>query len=400
MSKSIPLGQIETSRLEFKSRDARPIDLAREVVGLLNAGGGEVWWGLSEEGGRAARVEPLEDGEARARDLRNHLIDTIEPSPLIPDEVKIEIVSADPRGDLICIRVQRMAKTRKPAAQVKEQGRRYWLRVGDRLRVMSREEIAAAFRATGDAGEEKARARLLEDRETVRKMNKPCFWMKVVPDPAVELHPTELTSPAFRELLMNPAATGNRSAGWNFVLELREPQLDQRGLRHGYDGQDFVQVHDTGAIEYRVPLDRLHWRGDPGEIWPYALIEFPVSVIRLASKVYAQWGPDVLRVFVDYTFVGLRGWSLRSGSPRHPAPRLLQRRVFGGGDEADSSPAAQDDDLVPARALEFTRQELVDEPDRCGLRTVQRIYAGFGFGPAAIPPEFDQEAGRLVIPRQ
>lgn len=62
MTGTTPLGQVESVRLEFKGRDARPIDIGRAVVALLNASGGNIWWGVKAEGEKATAEEPFLDG--------------------------------------------------------------------------------------------------------------------------------------------------------------------------------------------------------------------------------------------------------------------------------------------------------------------------------------------------
>jgi hypothetical protein len=136
MSAAIPMGQPESATLELKGSQSRPVDIARGVVAFLNAdAGGEIWWGLKEAQGRAVAEDPFSDGAARRRDLQNHLIDTIEPSPLIDGEVSLELVPAGGAGELMCIRIKRARPGRTPFAQFKDQGRRYWIRSGDRTRI-------------------------------------------------------------------------------------------------------------------------------------------------------------------------------------------------------------------------------------------------------------------------
>ncbi len=383
MSTAIPLGRPESNKLEFKSSESRPVDIAREVVALLNATGGEIWWGVKEAGGKAASEDPFLDGESRKRDLQNHLIDTIEPSPTMPGEVKLDLVPTIAPGHVMRIKVARLQ--RGPAAQMKDQGRRYWIRVGDRVRTMSREEIASRFGAKGHSRDE-AETGLLTDRQRVQRTRRPGFWMKIQPVPELDSQTFDVNDRKLWRLLMDPAATGNRSAAWNFVLELRQPVVSSSGLRHGDGDDSYVQVKRNGAIEFRATLDRLHWKRPEPEIWPYALIEFPVSLMRLAAKLVESKGPEVTHVLVDFAFIGMRGRTLRPGSPRYPAIGTRKPEAFA------------DDDLVPDKPFRFDRDELINAPDRCGLRLVTRIYEGFGFDADAIPPEFDQGSGTLVIP--
>lgn len=385
MSATIPLGKAESERLEFKGKDARPMDIAREVVAFLNARGGEIWWGIREEGGRATAEDALQDAEALKRDLINHLIDTIEPSPAIPGDVTLELVPAIGEGHVMRIKVRELTGDRAPAAQFREQGRRYWTRVGDRLRIMSREEIAAKFRETKPTTE-RVEDQLLDERRQVQLEKKPRFWMKIQPSHEWDWQAFDSNDPALRDLLMNPTASGNRRDGWNVLHELKEPKLRSNGVRHGYDDEEYVELQKTGSLELRVPLERFHWKGGERELWPYALLEFPVSLFRLASKFFETWGAEQTgEVLVDFTFVELRGWSLRRGSPRRPRYGLAPE-IYG-----------EFDHLAPPKPFRFQREEVVAEPDRCGARVIAFVYEAFGYGEDAIPPELDREKGRLVI---
>jgi len=385
MTRAIPLGQVEGPKLEFKSSESRPIDIAREVVALLNAAGGEIWWGIKAENETAVAEDPFSDGEARRRDLQNHLIDTIEPSPRIPDEVALELVSARGAGQIMRIEVTRLGQGRAPAAQIKDQGRRFWIRVGDRVRIMTRDEVATKFK-TEENPDSSLEKRLLVDREAVQGSKKPSFWMMIQPHPELSHQDLKLADPALKELLTNPLATGNRRSGWNFVVELEQPKVERRGLGHGYDDDEYVLIRRDGAIVSRVPLERLHWKGGDHEIWPYALLEFPVSLMRLAATFFQRWGPNVDYVLVDFAFVGLAGWTLRGGSPRSPAGRFGAPAPF------------KDRDLVPPRPFRFDRSELLEEPDRCGLRVITFVYEAFGYFEQSIPPEFDRISGKLAFP--
>lgn len=395
MSKAIPFGKSEDDKLEFKGRDSRPIDIAREVVAFLNAGGGELWWGVGESVGRASRAEPFTDGDARKRDLQNHIIDTLEPSPRIPDEVRIDLVPANQAGeagDVICIQVKKPGRGRVPFAQMKDQGRRYWVRTGDRIAIMSREDIRQRFAqgaGAGQDGDQGIEKKIRVERERVQQdahqKNESLFWMIIHPVPELDDEEFNIGDKKLEDLLRDPAASGNRSNGWNFIRELSMPRLSQRGLRQA-DQTGIIEIRTNGAIAFSTPIEQLHWKGDPREIWPFALLEYPVSIMRLAAKVFGQWGRHVSEALVDYVFVGLAGWTLRGGSPRSPSGRYHHAKPFEGND-----------DLFPAKLFRFSLDDLVTEPDRCGRRLMPEIYRAFGHGEEAIPPEFDSKTGTLII---
>ena len=100
MAVEIPLGRVEDQHLELKSRDAlkHPETIAREVVAMLNADGGEIWIGIREENGRAMEIEPVDDAEPAKERLWDHLVDSLEPA-LRHDEVRIELVDLPGGGE-------------------------------------------------------------------------------------------------------------------------------------------------------------------------------------------------------------------------------------------------------------------------------------------------------------
>jgi hypothetical protein len=251
---------------------------------------------------------------------------------------------------------------------------------------MTREEIAEAFSAGANrANVEKV---VSDSRKAVQERRQPCFWMRLQPHPELRKE-VPLGSPDLRAMLMDPAATGNRRLGWNFVKELTEPKLGARGLRHAYEaGDEHTLVGRDGTIEFQTPLERLHWQGSERELGPYALMELPVSLLRLGAAFFGKFGDGVSDVYVDFLFVGLHGWKLREGSPRSPASPLHTTSTF-----------EETDDLAPVRPFRFSRAELIAEPDWCAFRILTFVYEAFGFGEDAIPPEFDRTSRRLDIPR-
>jgi hypothetical protein len=106
MSERIPLGEPETERREFKSRDVLKHlpNVSREVVGMLNSIGGDIWIGLAEEHGRATGVETIENAAREVNRLRDHLVDAIEPSPT-SREVVVEQISHRDMGHVLKIHV-------------------------------------------------------------------------------------------------------------------------------------------------------------------------------------------------------------------------------------------------------------------------------------------------------
>ncbi|MGC9984784.1 MAG: ATP-binding protein [Polyangia bacterium] len=383
------LGKAESDRLEFKQKAVleRPASIGREVVGFLNAKGGEVWIGVEEKDGRAVALQPIADIERSLISLRDHLIDTIEPQ-FMTDEVNL-----DPEGALLRVTVE---KGKNPPYAQRDGGRRFWIRIGARLREMSREEIGKEFaevfkgQSTRKDRVAEIAAQLRKDQATVA-LARPQLWLRLVPTESLEIDFNDKpTQEQFRIWLTDPRATGNRRSGFSFSNDRTSPDFKVPRVVHGAE-EDYrrTQVTEDGRVTFAVNdhgLRRLEIENPYFE--PYALVEYPVSVFRLMAAILGRHGEGHtdLRVVAGLAISGIRGWSLSPGSPREPA------RLWGG-------PKALEYEVLeidPSR-LVFTADEIKQNPDRCGLLVIRRIYGEFGFDSNEIPPEFDQQQGRLLL---
>ena len=146
----------------------------------------------------------------------------------------------------------------------------------------------------------------------------------------------------------------------------------------------------------KVPIDNLYWKSasgrpdaDANEIWPFCLLEFPISIFRLASAFFREQAPKRLgAVLGDMALFGLKGWTLRPYSPQSFGYKLHNPKPF------------PEENLLLPKPLTFQRDEILDEPDRCGIRLVAQVYESFGYWEKEIPQEFDRERGRLVFPNE
>jgi hypothetical protein len=392
MSKEIPLGKREGPRLEFKGAAAlkTPEVIARGIVAMLNAEGGEVWVGLREENERAVAVEPIPDPDQERRRLEDHLIDAIEPAPS-SKEVEIE-TQASEEGFVLRV-IARPQPGRAPYALLKGAGRQFTIRVGPRSRPMTREELKERFAqvaAISPASEElallEAKRRLAREKEQAQRSRVRQFWLGLESTVDLDL---DLQNPRYEELLREPLLTENRRNGATFVIQYAPgPRLkqDRLILEDERVGNRAVAFHRRGALTFRASLDALR-ASTEREIEPWVLWEYPISALRIASKVYQEGGlPPNARVFADLSFFGLRGWKLRPGS------------FFSTWLPSPQPSAFEDSDDLLWEPLDFSAEEIASEPDRCGYRLVERVYEAFGFRREQIPQEFDQKTGHLILP--
>jgi hypothetical protein len=403
MSDEIPLGKKEDLHLEFKSADALkdPEKIAREVVAMLNAEGGEVWIGLGEEEGRAVKVEAIPEPEADRQSLRDFLADSIEPAPA-PAEIRLELVPVQ-SGSILRITVT--APGNGPYALLRKSGRFFWRRFDDRILPMSREEIREAFGGIKRSDDEKTRAALaLEDelKELQRDAGgdqRGVFWLRIVPVPKFSLNLDALQD---SDLLLDPRATENRRAGQTFFLayEGGRPHRQANRLVMGEPSSAALTIYRDAGIQLRLPLQKFHAGHEPGAERPLywlPLLEVPISVFRLLSKALsgqAFWEepPAESTLLVSsVALLGLQGWTLRPHSPQ------LQQSQEWWNYLLQEPHSSSEPDFILAQPMDFTLAEVRDQPDRCGFRMVSRIYETFGFRTSEMPAEFDRKAGRLVL---
>jgi len=399
-TRRLPLGRKETQRLEFKSGEALKdrYAIGREVVGMLNAEqGGEIWVGLAEEEHRAVRVEPIPDAEVEARSLQDFLLDSVEPAPL-SEEIQVRVENSDDGDEVLRIQAEGRAE-RRPYALLRRGGRYYVVRVGDRLRPMTREEILGPGEG-GKQGRDEAIRRVLEERKDVLQNEEDLLWLRVEPTRPVTL---ELQAPLFDEIVRDPARTDNRRTGWHFARSDHRPALGNGRLSwdltysHAHGEQRFsVEIRGQGGFEFRLGLRDLDLverlpDGAKRAIHPLTLFEYLVSAFRIVGAVYTDPGaarsglPE--EIVVDLVLLGLE------------ATALMRRRGWVPPDPDENPTYGEGRDFTLAGVpLVFPTSEVVDEPDHCGFRLVRKIYEAFGVREEGLPREFDRKTRRLILP--
>jgi hypothetical protein len=314
------------------------------------------------------------------RSILDHLVGVIEPS-FTQDEVAVTCV-----GSLIQVTVKKGAH---PPYAVRDGGRHFLTRIDDRLNEMTREQIREAFRAA----EGNRTQNLAEARERLRKAQKEALtteslWLALSPSPKLDIRLSDSLQ-LLQTWMTDPVATGNRRSGWTFVTNLRRSFIRGDLLQHGED-KDWMRttISERGEVAFVV---------DPSAVSiltiakkqfrPEALLEYPVSVFRLMSKLLARFGKDsaASKVVAAFSMNGIKGWTLFPGSSQEPT-RWPEPKTY----------EASELQIDPER-LEFDAKLLMEHPDRCALRLIRLVYGELGFEIDAIPREFDQQRGVLSI---
>jgi hypothetical protein len=359
----------------------------------LNAKGGDILVGVGEQDGVATSLQSIPHGAAAAGSLLNHLIDTIEPSPL-DDEVKIDRIVNDELGEIISIHVR--GGSRRPYALLKDRGRQFHVRVADRIREMTRQEIAEAFGATPSPGDQvvEAMKRVGEAADGQRGSSQ--FWWCLEPTESLGIdfeNADAETKKFFEDLAMCPQASGNRSSGWTMIFDQSKPRFRSSGLKHAVGtgaNQHLVEISPNGRMTFQAPRRRLYrgWNDDAVAIYPFALIELPVSTFRMAAKMLDRYATSRtgLKVVCAAVIGGIGGSILEPGSPDGPSRPWQRAKPFEGKDLR-----------VPPFSVEAA--DLRKTPDAAAYPLIRRIYEGFDLEADDIPREFGPEDHVLRLPR-
>ncbi len=387
------IGQREGVRTEFKRADALkdPSNIAREVVAFLNMEGGDIWIGVGELEGMADSLEAIPDPEHQRGRLQDALVDLIEPSPIVGTELDIHEEPFSEDGTQKLLRVSVQPGQRRPYALLRQTARAYLVRTGSRLRPMTREEIAEAFKGASSRRDRVSEVVGEVEADLHKWADDGFAGMKILvrptDDPALGLDKAML-----EPLLRDPSLTGNRMSGWNFTSDYLYLKSFHRSGRAGYEFREeqgrwlTMKIWQRGDIELSIDLDRLHWKGPPQSIWPFALLEFPASVMRLAKKLYeAATRPE--QVVLGMGLFQIRGWKLAPHSPASWSYGITSATSFDEEDHFFGNP------------IVVTRKELDESPDRCAYRLVRQVYEAFGFEERQIPQEYNRETGQLTFPR-
>lgn len=384
------LGRAEDLHLELKPAVAlkQPENLLREVVGMLNAEGGQIMVGIEEKAGHAIAIEHIEHAETQQMALQDQILDRIQPRP---QDTAVKIVEI---ADKQILAVDVPPGVNKPYAFARQGALVFVRRYHDRLRPMSLEEVKNLLREAPMPQEKQLQAGM-ERLRTAREQflcayaGTPIFRMVLTP---MSTEAEVLDLKAAKPLLTDPTATHNRPLGWTFHSGT-PVQPVQGGVETGRRSPLYrhLTVLRDGHIEFCTLLDDFRWqepewvkKEGAKVLYPYCLTEFPASVMRLASALYRRLQVPVL---AESLFANAAGWYI---SPYRPESLGWLRRF-------DWRTPLDQEEIICGPLL-FTAAEVQDTPDRCAFRLLRLLYeaAGYDYDEESMP-FYNKNAQRFVF---
>ena len=187
-----------------------------------------------------------------------------------------------------------------------------------------------------------------------------------------------------RDILSNPP--NKRFAGFG-VTGLWKEKIYQ--LKDGIKGSNItggeITLLNNGYFEVNCPINIQFQRGWGSPqfaipksvkwLYPYVVIEFPVSFMRLVKAIYDEAGIDS-DVFVQQNYHNITGYALPEGPPTHPTFGAFwdERGVYK--------------DAAPIHSKKRVHNDFI--PDCVAYDLVKDVYSAFGLLDSQAIPAFDE----------
>lgn len=393
MSALPALGTREDERLEFKRAESLRTRQGRrsllvEIVGMLNhGGGGRILVGVVEEQGALHGLDPLRDDErVLAAHLHDAIVDAIEPR-VSEDICRTDwIAAAD--GWVLEIHIAGRGRRPQPPYCVRDgESRLYKIRVQDRLRTMSFEELLPSKsprRAAEEAWFPKQWDRIR--REWLGEDRRPSLLLVIGAERVAGEQRLPLPETAV-DLINRPPERIARAHGWTFQTAFPGSAKWRRGrelLLSGNEelGYRQIRAEATGVLAFRTLLEHLQWDEPskwsskhpdaPGMIYPYALVESVVSIVRLGHEIWSSQLPET-EIHARLLLTGAKGWLLPPDRPGTVAYLFAEEWHSFPKDELD--PLAQ----------RTAGHSFADNPDALAWDLLVQLYQEFDYEPECIP---------------
>lgn len=407
----------EKQDLEFKAtvdleadRTAVCAEILEDIVAMANGGGGYIVVGINEERGsnRASGFFPL--SKAQINKIHQAISDwsVQHISERISGlELDARAISAD--GWVLLIHVPTGGK---PHMVTFNHETKFVIRHGDRKREMTIGEIRQAFnndyfgaRMTRlehglrkvDERVASRIARSIDLSASVRqatnaneafatrfaqieKLSRKLFWIAAAPrDLSSDM--LDLNAKSIVTLLKAPP--GQRYGGWNIQVVSGSPKYNSKGDLILGDDQSGLHVYPNGFTEFLIDLDYFNHNQDEEKfatnpvLYPFAVVEFPVSFVRLYAEVCKLFSPQPESVQFTAALFNIKNARLFAGHPQSVAYSFAPYQ---------QSPFPEDNLFIEP----FLKASPNFDPNVIAYQLIREIYKRFGH-PQDHIPFFDPE---------
>jgi hypothetical protein len=406
MSESIPVGQRESQRLELKARESLrdPRAIAREVVAMLNSGGGSIWIGVPEVDGVASLPEPVPNASQLRQVLLDQLIDRIQP-PIRPQEVDIVVVPIDAGAGVLRIDIDENAGSRGLFAYSDKGMLGFVQRVDHRIVPLAFSEIVGRLvpQERPEVRAQRAHERLTELRDEARSVSGDAsIFVGLVVEPGT-FAPRDTFDDTQRTWWRDLIGSSSKSTApfwrWSKLGYGLEPTVPAKYLeatrrsssgvatqmRAFLDG-GFVLVKETAQLTWNDE------RASPAErrqLHPYYVLGTLGAFCELAASWLGQLGVARGAAHLQLEIGGMQGICLRAHSPTSYEWEFRDDETLRRFNE---------DVLTLSDPMRVDIESLVQSPGSVAIRLAEHVYNAFGFELEQLPREVDRAHQRIKLP--
>ncbi len=370
-------GVRESQTLEYKREvygrgDEEIREMLRDISSIANAFGGDLLIGVDEDKeGVAVALPGVENAEVEAQRIVSSSLSNIQER--IPGLMAWP-VPLQSGSSVIVVRIPR--SLRAPHLVTFKGLNQFWAR-HDRQKIpMSIHEVRDVCLRVEELMERLERFLEKRKREILEEIDATPYYVITVTPIFVGTEVVEIGDQKVRGLLSNPP--DQRYGGWTVPTGCHpEPTLN--GLKTEVRDRTTLELFRNGHVELRVKIDQDSFCRQQLEIegrqyralYPYALVEYPISLLRLSKAIYACLGLTDLKVIClslyNINEFTLSRYATNDLVESYYGPRLWHKQHL-------EIPAKQ----VPS----------LDEPDKVAKEFVDRIWQAFGYEQA---PLFDDQ---------
>lgn len=366
----------ERQNLEYKSQryarsDEDVREMLRDISSMANSYGGYIFLGIKEKddnSGLPVKFVGIDEGENERNRIFSSCLVNIEPRL---SGLQVKAIDLDGEKSVLVIFVPH--STRAPHIITFKGLNQFWIRHDRQKSKMSVEEIRDAFLKTENILQDIRNFLQKRRTEILEEINHHPYYIIGASPLLIKEDIIDIFDQQVRDLLKNPPA--QRAEGWNLDFDIgTEPHPTLWGLKIEIKGFRSVELFRNGYLEAAINIEESSFVKEQAKIsgknhpvlYPYPLVEYPVSFFRLLKSLREYLGLE--GPFITFvSLLNIPGFGLRRWRP-------------------GAITYSRDLEIWGKQHLEIPSSQIMtlSDPDNTAKFFVDRIWQAFGYEKAPL----------------
>ncbi len=366
----------ERQNLEYKSKayarnDENVREMLRDISSMANSYGGYIFLGIKEkddQSGLPVELVGIDEAEKERNRIFSSCLVNIEPRL---SGLQIKVINLDGEKSILVIFVSR--STRAPHMITFKGLNQFWIRHDRQKSKMSVDEIREAFLKTENILRDIQNFLQNRHTELLKEIDHQPYYIVGASPLLIKEDIIDVFDQQVRDLLKNPP--GQRREGWNLDFGVRnDPRPTLWGLKIEIKGFKFVELFRNGYLQAAMNIqeesfvkEQVRISGkDHSVLYPYPLVEYPVSFFRLLKSLREHLGLE--GPFVAFvSLLNIQGFGLRRWRPQ-------------------AISYSHDLEIWGKQHLEIPPSQIatLSDPDKTAKSFIDRVWQAFGYEKAPL----------------